>query len=221
MRVSGSSTLAEGKINEKLVASGSTRINGNFDCEGFKSSGTLKGSGNLSVHGDFKCSGTFRLKGSLTVEGDARSSGSTTIDGETLVKGQYVKSGTLRAGKQIEAIEGIKLSGLSKIQGNLMSKKDVVIRGNSTVDGNIKAENIFIGKPVDMRLIIHPYKVHGNIVADNEVNIKKTFVTGDVKGRDVIIGPGSEVEGAVYYINSIEVSSRVTLAKQPVQIKDE
>ncbi len=63
-------------------------------------------------------------------------------------------------------------SGLSKIQGNLMSKKDVVIRGNSTIDGNIKAENVFIGKPIDMRPIIKPYKVHGNIVADNEVNIK-------------------------------------------------
>jgi len=221
MRVSGSSTLSEGKINEDLVASGSTRINGNLECEKFKSSGTLKGSGNLTALGDFRNSGTFRLKGSLTVEGDARSSGSTTIDGETLVKGQYVKSGTLRAGKQVEAVEGIKLSGLSKIQGNLISKKDVVIRGNSTVDGNIKAENVFIGKPVDMRPIIHPYKVHGNIVADNEVNIKKTFVAGDVKGRDVTIGPGTEVVGAVYYINSIEVSSRVTLAKQPVQIKNE
>lgn len=221
MRVSGSSTLPEGKINESLVASGSTRINGNLECEEFKSSGSLKGSGDLSVLGDFQCSGTFRLKGSLTVEGDARSAGSTTIDGGILIEGKYSKSGTLKTGKQLEALEGVKISGLTNIQGNLMSKKEVVLRGNTTVEGNIKAEDVFIGMPIDRRPIKHPYKVHGNIVADNEVNIKKTFVAGDVKGRDVTIGHGTEVVGAVYYINSIEISSRVTLAKQPIQIKDE
>jgi cytoskeletal protein CcmA (bactofilin family) len=221
MRVSGSSTLAEGKINENLVATGTTRINGNLECEEFKSSGSLKGSGNLAVNGYFRSSGTFKLTGSLTVEGDAKSTGSTTIDGEILIKGGYTKSGTLKAGKQVEAVEGINISGLTKIQGNLMSKKDVVLRGNSTVDGNIKAENVFIGMPIDKRPFKHPYKVHGNIVADNEVNIKKTYVAGDVKGRDVKIGHGTEVVGAVYYINSIEVSTRATLAKKPVQIKDE
>lgn len=221
MRVSGSSTLPEGKINESLVASGSTRINGNLECEEFKSSGSLKGSGDLSVLGDFQCSGTFRLKGSLTIEGDARSAGSTTIDGGILIEGKYSKSGTLKTGKQLEALEGVKISGLTNIQGNLMSKKEVILRGNTTVEGNIKAEDVFIGRPIDRRPIKHPYKVHGNIVADNEVNIKKTFVAGDVKGRDVTIGHGTEVVGAVYYINSIEISSRVTLAKQPIQIKDE
>ncbi len=221
MRVSGSSTLPEGKINESLVASGSTRINGNLECEEFKSSGSLKGSGDLSVLGDFQCSGTFRLKGSLTIEGDARSAGSTTIDGGILIEGKYSKSGTLKTGKQLEALEGVKISGLTNIQGNLMSKKEVILRGNTTVEGNIKAEDVFIGMPIDRRPIKHPYKVHGNIVADNEVNIKKTFVAGDVKGRDVTIGHGTEVVGAVYYINSIEISSRVTLAKQPIQIKDE
>ncbi|MBK5113892.1 MAG: polymer-forming cytoskeletal protein [Candidatus Heimdallarchaeota archaeon] len=222
MRVSGSSTLAEGKINENLVATGSTRINGNLECEEFKSSGSLKGSGNLIVNGYFRSSGTFRLTGSLTAEGDAKSTGSTTIDGEISVKGKYTKSGTLRAGKQVEALEGVEISGLTKIQGNLMSKKDVVLRGNTTVDGNIKAENVFVGLPIDRRPFIkHPYKVHGNIVADNEVHIKKTFVAGDVKGRDVKLGHGTEVAGAVYYINSIEVSSRVNLAKKPVQIEDE
>lgn len=221
MRVSGSSTLPEGKINESLVASGSTRINGNLECEEFKSSGSLKGSGDLSVLGDFRCSGTFRLKGSLTVDGDAKSTGSTIIDGGILIEGRYSKSGTLKTGKQVEAQEGIKISGLTNIQGNLMSKKEVVLRGNTTVDGNIKAEDVFIGMPIDRRPLKHPYKVHGNIVADNEVHIKKTFVAGDVKGRDVKLGNGTEVVGAVYYIDSIEVSSRVTLAKQPIQIKDE
>ncbi|MCE7746215.1 MAG: polymer-forming cytoskeletal protein [Candidatus Heimdallarchaeota archaeon] len=221
MRVSGSSTLAEGKINENLVATGSTRINGNYECEGFRSSGTLKGKGNLVVNGNFRNSGSFKLVGSLTIDGDAKSSGSTTIEGEISIKGEYTKSGTLRAGKQIEALDGVSISGFSKIQGNLISKRDVVLRGNVTVEGNIKAENVSIGMPIDRRPLKHPYKVHGNIVADSKVNIKKTYVAGDIKGRDVIIGHGTEIVGAVYYINSIEVSSRATLAKKPMQIKDE
>jgi len=221
MRVSGSSTLPDGKINDDLVSTGTTKINGNLECEGFKSSGSLNGKGNLIVHRDFRNSGTFNLIGSLSVDGDAKSTGTTTIDGEIRIIGEYIKSGTLRAGNHLEAINGMKMSGLSKIKGNLMSKKDVEIRGNATIDGNIKADNISIGMPIDRRPIKHPYKIHGNLIADNTINIKKTFVGGDIKGRDVIIEYGTEVVGAVYYINSIEVSSRATLAKKPMQIKEE
>jgi cytoskeletal protein CcmA (bactofilin family) len=220
MRVSGSSTLPEGKIKEDLVSTGTTRINGNLECEGFKSSGSLKGLGNLIVHGDFRNSGSFKLAGSVIVDGNAKSTGSTTIEGEILIKGVYTSSGSLKAGKHIEAIEGVKMSGSAKIQGNLMSKKDVDLRGATTVNGNIKAENVFIGLPVEIRPW-QPYKIHGNIVADNEINIKKTYVAGDIKGHDVKIGHGTEVKGEVYYINSIEVSSRATLAKKPIKIKDE
>ena len=221
MKVAGSSTLNEGKINEDLVASGSTRLNGNLECEGFKSTGSLKGLSNLTVLGDFQCAGSFKLAGSLTVEGNAKSSGTTIIDGALLIKGGLSKSGSLKTGKQVEAQEGVKISGFTRIQGNLLSKKDVDLRGSVTIDENIKAENVFIGMTIDdFRPFKHPYKVHGNIVADNEVTIKKTFVGGDIEGRDVKIGKGTEVVGTIYYINSIEVSSRATLANKPVQIKD-
>ena len=206
------------QINEDLISTGSTRINGNLECEGFKSSGSLKGSGNLIVHGNFRCSGSFKLAGSVTVNGNAKSTGSTTIDGEILIKGEFTKSGSLNAGKQVEALEGVKISGSTKIQGNLLSKRDVDICGSTTVEGNIKADNVFIGLLVELRPW-QPYKVFGNIVADNEVNIKKTYVAGDVKGYDVKIDYGTEIKGEVYYINSIEVSPRATLANKPKRIK--
>jgi cytoskeletal protein CcmA (bactofilin family) len=220
MKVSGSSTLPEGKIDEELISSGSTKINGDLECKGFKSSGSIKGSGNLTINGDFRNSGSFRLVGSVSVAGDAKSSGSTTIKGEILIKGKYTKSGSLKAGDQVEAINGAKISGSTNIKGNLMSQKDINLKGAATIDGNIKADNIYIGMDIDIFRPWRPYKVYGNVIADNEVNIKKIHVAGDVKGQDVIIGIGSEILGNVYYTNSIEVSSQAKLAKEPIQIKD-
>jgi cytoskeletal protein CcmA (bactofilin family) len=220
MKVSGSNTLPKGKIEEELISSGSTRVNGDLECEDFKSSGSLKGTGNLTINGDFRNSGSFKLTGSVTINGNAKSSGSTTIEGELLIKGEYIKSGSLKAGDQVEAIAGARISGSTTIQGSLMSKKDVVIKGASTIEGNIKADSIFIGMDVDYLRPWRPYKIRGNVIADNEVDIKKTIVKGDVKGRDVKIGFGSEVKGAVYYVDSIEISSKATLAKKPVQIKE-
>ena len=220
MKVSGSGTLPKGKLNEELISSGSTKVNGDLECEEFKSSGSLRGTGNLTIHGDFRCAGSFNLTGSVTVDGNAKSTGSTTIDGEVLINGKLVKSGSFNVGKDLEANQGAKISGSTKINGNLMSKRDVELQGGVTIDGNIKADNIYIGMILDNLRPWRPYKVYGNIVADNEVNIKKTFVKGDVKGRDVIIGYGSEIKGAVYYTNSIEVNHRATLAKKPEQIKD-
>ena len=87
MKVSGSGTLPKGKLDEELISSGSTKVSGDLECEGFKSSGSLRGSGNLIIHGDFRCSGSFKLAGSVTVDGNAKSTGSTTIDGEVSING--------------------------------------------------------------------------------------------------------------------------------------
>ena len=220
MKVSGSSTISAGKVNDNVISSGSTRIKGDLECQGFHSSGSLKGSGNLTVNGDFRCAGTFNLNGSVKVNGDARSSGTTTVDGEIEVLGYYSKSGTLKAENQIKALKGVKISGSTRIKGNLISEKDVEIYGNTTIEGNIKADNVYIGNPIDNLRPWQPYKIYGNIVADNAVIIKKTFVGGDIEGYSVKIENGSFVEGTIYYINSIEVNPRVKLANKPVQIKD-
>jgi len=198
MKVSGSSTLSTGKVDEKVITTGSTKINGDFECEGFRSSGSLKGSGNLTVNGDFRCAGSFRLNGSVNIKG------ATIIDGELQINGYYSKSGSLKIGKQVKATKGVKISGSTNVKGNLISEKDVEIYGSITIDGNIKADNVYIGMPVDNLRVI----------------IKKTFVGGDIEGWSVKIENGCHVEGTVYYVNSIEVNPRVKLANKPVQIKD-
>ncbi|NHJ87319.1 MAG: polymer-forming cytoskeletal protein [Asgard group archaeon] len=220
MKVAGSSTISGGKLNEIVRTAGTTKINGNLECEEFRSSGSLKSSGSIIVNGDFHCAGSFNIAGSLSVSGNAKSSGSTTIDGEMTIKGYYSKAGTLKVGSHIEAQEGVKIAGLTKIHGSLMSKRDVDLRGTVTIDENIKAENVYIGMLIDLQPLIHPYKIYGNIVAENEVNIKRALVKGDIKGRTIIIGFGTEVQGEVYYIDNIEIHPRATLAKEPIHIKN-
>jgi len=223
MRISGSGRLSEGKINDEIILSGSARLEGNFECTRFKSSGSLRGNGNLTVHGDVKNSGSFRLNGHLRGDGNARFSGSTSVAGAILIKGHLGNSGSLRTGNKVEGLEGIRFSGSSKIQGDLLSQNDIVIEGSTTINGNISGDAILIGVRLlrERKMLKQPFKVYGNINAKNRVDLTGTFVEGDVKGRDVKIDKGTEVKGTVYYVDNIEVDQKTKLNNEPIQINAE
>ncbi|MFX1594164.1 MAG: hypothetical protein ACFFCL_15850 [Promethearchaeota archaeon] len=223
MKISGSGTLSEGIINDELRVSGSAKIKGNFECNGFHSSGSLRGAGNLTVHGDIKSSGSFRLAGNLYGDGNFRSSGSMSVDGEVLIKGKFHSSGSFRAGKKVEALDGFSNSGSARIQGELLTLESVDISGSSTITGNISGTDIFIGRERGLGRSIykHPNKVYGTILARNNIELYRTLVDGDVKGRDVRIGRGTEVLGTVYYVDTIDVHDKAILANKPIQIKEE
>ena len=220
MKISGSGKLSAGKIDDELSVSGSARIEGDFECNGFRSSGSLKGKGNLTVHGDVKSSGSFRLDGHLRSDGNVRSSGSATIGGAIIAKGTVGSSGSLRAGNKVEGLQGVRFSGSSNVQGDVLSEKTIIIEGSTTINGNIKGEDVYIGRErlLGRKLFKHPYKVYGNIFAENDVDLIGTYVDGDVRGRDVKINRATEVVGKVYYIDSIEVDPKAKLANEPVQI---
>ena len=221
MKISGSGRLSAGKIDDELSVSGSAHIEGDFECNGFRSSGSLKGKGNLTVHGDVKSSGSFRLDGHLRGDGNVRSSGSATIGGAIITKGTVGSSGSLRTGNKVEGLQGVRFSGSSNVQGDVLSEKTIIIEGSTTINGNIKGEDVYIGRERVLgsrKLFKHPYKVHGNIFAENDVDLIGTYVGGDVRGRDVKINRATEVVGKVYYINSIEVDPKAKLSSEPVQI---
>ncbi len=223
MKISGSGTLSEGKINDDLRVSGSARLKGDFECNGFHSSGSLRGAGSLTVHGDIISSGSFRIGGSLYADGNANSSGSASVGGEISIKGRLVSSGSLRAGNKVEALQGIRISGSGTVQGGLLSLETIDISGSSSVHGNITGTNILIGreKRLSRSIYKHPNKVYGNILARNNVNLIATLVDGDVKGRIVEIGKGTEILGTVYYVGSIEVHDKSILVNEPIQITEE
>ncbi|MFX1316937.1 MAG: hypothetical protein ACFE9T_13830 [Promethearchaeota archaeon] len=221
MKISGSGRLSGGKINDELTGSGSIKIDGDFECNGFRSSGSMRGAGNLTVHGNVKSSGSFRIIGSLNGDGNARFSGSASVGEAVSIKGELGSAGSFRVGSTVEAPGGIRFSGSARIQGGLLSQKVIDINGSSTINGDIAGEDIFIGTRLVRvkKMLKQPFKVYGNISATNTIDIAGTFVDGDVKGRNVRIGQGTEISGAVYYIDNIERHPKTTLANEPIQIK--
>lgn len=223
MKISGSGTLSEGKINDELYVSGSARLKGNFECNGFHSSGSLRGVGNLTVHGEIKSSGSFRLAGNLYGDSELKSSGSASIDGTVLIKGKLVSSGSFRAGNKVEAIDGIRVSGSARIEGDVLTLETIEITGSSIINGNVTGTDVFFGRErmLSRSIYKHPNKVYGSILARNNIELIRASVEGDVKGRDVIIGKGTEILGNVYYVDKIEVHEKANLAYEPIQISIE
>jgi len=163
------------------------------------------------------------MNGSLYGDGNAKSSGLASVGGALLIKGALGSSGSLKVGNKLEALEGIRSSGSLRIQGDVFSQKRIDIEGSATIEGSIKGDEIFIGTSLIRvrRLIKQRYKVHGSIFATNKVDITGTYVAGDVRGRDVRIGGGTEILGTVYYIDSIEIHKQATLTNEPIQIEVE
>ena len=223
MKISGSGTLSKMSIEDTISSSGSVRINGDIECLGFRSSGSARGEGNLTIHGDFKSSGSFKLHGALHGDGNAKSSGSATIEKGIIIKGIMENSGSLRVKNGIEALKGVRFSGSSRVDGGLNSEGIVEIYGSTTIKGSIKADSVIIGANTHFggrRVVKHPYKVFGNIFAANDLELINTFVEGDVRGRNVKIGKKTEIMGNVYYIDVIEVDPKAHLAHEPIQISE-
>lgn len=223
MKISGSGKLSAGNIDDTIVVSGSAKIDGDFSCDAFRSSGSLRGEGNLVVRGDVKSSGSFRILGALHIDGSAKFSGSATIGEEIDVKGALENSGSLRVGHKVEALQGMRFSGSTRVDGGLYSEETIEIDGSTTIRGNIKANNVFIGTQTyfgGKKISKHPYKVFGKIFATNDVEIINTYVQEDVRGRNVKIGKWTEITGKVYYIDTIEIYAKATLTQEPIQISE-
>ena len=215
---SGSAKISEGKINKSIRISGSGQIDGDLICNGITSSGSLKGSGNLTVHGDISSSGSFNIAGTLYGDESADFAGSVEVGNITTIQGSLEVSGTFKAGHFVRGEQGVKFSGSSIIDGNLSSEKSITIDGSTHIEGNVVAEDVLFGVSETMKKKQH-FKIHGSIIAKNNVNVIRTHVERDIKGRNVILSQGTEILGTVYYVDNIEIDKKVKLANEPIQIK--
>ena len=213
----GSANISGGKTNKSIRLSGSAKINGDLECNGLTSSGALTGSGNFTSHGDVSSSGSFKIAGFLYGDDNADFSGSTQIGNLVNIQGSLIASGSFKVGHFVRGEQGIQLSGSSEINGNLSSDKNVRIDGSTYIEGNVVGEDILFGVSESMKKKQH-YKIHGSILAKNTVNVIRTEVEGDIKGKFVTIGKGSEVQGSVYYVDKIEVDKKAKLESEPTQI---
>ncbi len=213
----GSAKISGGKTPKSLRVSGSGKINGDLECNGITSSGSLTGSGNFTSHADISSSGSFNIAGFLYGDENADFSGSAQIGNLVNIQGTLLVSGSFEAGHFVRGEQGIKLSGSSEINGNLSSEKNVRIDGSTNIAGNVVGEDVLFGASEDIKKRQH-YRVHGSILSKNRVEVNKTHVDGDVKGKYIIVGKGSEILGTVYYVKNIEVDKKVKLANEPIQI---
>jgi len=215
--VSGSAKISGGKVDKSIRISGSGKINGDLECNELTSSGSLEGSGNITVHGDISSSGTFNVAGFLYGDESADFAGSAQVGNIVTIQGSLVASGTFIGGNFVRGEQGITLSGSSDINGNLSSEKSININGSTEIEGNVVAEDVIIGNLEKIRK--QHYRIHGSIFAKNDVNVIRTQVERDIKGRNVKIGRGSEIFGNVYYVENIEIDEKAKLANEPIQIK--
>jgi cytoskeletal protein CcmA (bactofilin family) len=217
--ISGSANISGGQVNKSIRISGLGKINGDLECHGLTLSGSLKGSGNVTVHGDLSSSGSFNVAGFLYGDENADFAGTTQVGNIISIQGSLVASGRFKGGNFVRGDQGVELSGSSDINGNLSSEKSINIEGSTNIEGNVVAEDINIGIPEKIKK--QHYRVHGSILAKNNVDVIRTHVVGDIKGKNVTIGRGTEILGNVYYVDNIEIDNKAKLANEPTQIKIE
>lgn len=227
LSVSGSATIAGGKIMRDIRISGAGKISSDVECKALRCSGAVKTYGNIIAHGEVKCSGSFRCEGNLHGDENATFSGSAKISGEVVIQGHLTVSGSYRSGKNTQAVKGAALTGSTTVSGNLMSQNSIKIGGKGYIEKNILCENILIE---GRRTVFESWffrrqkklvNVYGSIVAQKNVDIQDVNVHKNIKGRTVKLGPNTQVQGTVYYVEDLFLSDSVKLSREPIQIKQE
>ena len=108
----------------------------------------------------------------------------STLQQEAYNRCGFIPERTMKLAQEL--YEGIELSGSSDINGNLSAQKTIKIDGNTKIEGNAVGENILFGASEGDKKKQH-YQIHGSILAKNAVEVHKTHVEGDIKGKDVTI----------------------------------
>ncbi|TFG21368.1 MAG: hypothetical protein EU533_05470 [Promethearchaeota archaeon] len=179
LNFSGSSTLSNFSTDKIIITSGSCTIDGNLESNGFISSGTLNGKGNLLIHGNIKNSGSFKLIGSIFCENKVVSSGSTKIDGTLEVKKSMVSSGSLFISEMLNVIGQVKMSGRSEIGKGITILGTLINTGIlKTLENKVK-DNIYSSGILD---------VLDNITSENLIDISgKLTCHQNISGGTVLL----------------------------------
>jgi len=225
LSVAGSTKISGGHIGKDIRIAGSGKIDSDVECNNLKSAGSLKSNGNITAHGDINAAGSFKCAGFLHGDQDAKFAGSAKIGLETILKGRIVAAGSFTTGGLLQAESGAKFSGSARIDGNLLSQGIVEVAGRIIVEGDLVGDDILINKGKDfLGLRFRSLKksiIEGHVLGTGEVYLANTDVDGDVKGLKVEIGPFTNVEGTVFYVDYIDVDKRADLVNEPVKISHE
>lgn len=127
LKISGAGSASGGKYDEVRI-SGAGNVNGDIECNYFKSSGASEIKGNI-ITKLFEVSGASEVKGNLDAE-EIKSSGASTIKGDVHTK-------------------KIKVSGACEIKGNLHGE-EVELTGGISIKGDCEAEKFTVKGAFDI-----------------------------------------------------------------------
>jgi cytoskeletal protein CcmA (bactofilin family) len=219
MQFDGLAKIPAGKILQDIKISGFGRIDGDFECDGLHTEGLLRSKGNLVIHGDFKCEGAFTCKGKLKCDQDVHIEGATSFREGVYVKGALHIEGAFKCRDNIRAIKSALFAGSTKVKGDLSSHGTIKIFGRGRIYGNVVGENVIIEKSDKVKL---PFSrrslITGDIAVKGNITIDNIKVIGEIQGRNVHIGENSEIQGNVFYVDEIDISSGALLMHEPVKI---
>jgi predicted acyltransferase (DUF342 family) len=217
MIFSGSSIISDLVTEKGIITSGSCILQGNLECNGFRSSGTMNGKGDILTHKNFACSGNLKLEGEIECEGNAKFSGSAKINGNIVIKRSLVSSGMLNLSGPLKV-------GLEVLSSGITKCDSLLVNGLLSVSGNVNALEIKAGegikssgslsvvKDIDCSKFVDitgKLQARGNIYGDNVlidysrkekiVKFKKFhyFVTGNIHAKDLISINRTLVEGNI------------------------
>ncbi len=225
LSVAGSTKITGGHVGKDIRIAGSGKIDDDVECNNLKSAGSLKSNGSITAHGDINTAGSFKCAGFLHGDLDAKFAGSAKVGLETILQGRIVAAGSFSTGGFLQAESGAKFSGSAKIEGNLLSKGVVEAAGRIVVDGDLVGDDVLINKGRDFLSLrfrnLKKSVISGHLLGTGEVYLANTLVEGDVKGLKVEIGPFTQVEGTVYYVDYIDVDKKARLESEPIKISHE
>ena len=235
LRIIGDNNAAGGKYNDVKII-GDSVVNGNLDCLNFKSVGDTKIEGSIKTH-------STRVTGSLTVAGslesdDIRIIGNVETDSDLKSKHLVSKGGVTVKGKVMA--DDIRLLGYSTIKKSCEAET-FKSHGQLTIDGLLNAESVDIrihgvsrileigGEEITIKrghdlfekfvktLIpfsdFHKYKLIVSSIEGDEIRLESTKAKV-VRGKDVIIGDGCEIELVEYEREYREVGKSVVKEKR-------
>ncbi len=225
IRVSGSLKVAGDVVCSNYVVSGSAKVNGNLTVNGDISvSGSTKIGGSVQATGAVKISGGAKIAGDLKTSGSRiRVSGGLNVGGEISCPGIIKISGGLTAARIIA--DEIKVSGKLNVS-EIIAREVVIYSGKSTI-GSIEGIDVriepssevdteigglvgellkaLIGKnALERHVRPRGVTIEDDIIAE-EIYLEGVIVMGYVYGKKVVIGPGTVVDGTIYYTESLEV----------------
>lgn len=235
IKISGSGTAGGGEYDQILI-SGSGKIQGDTECNIFKSSGSSKVLGNL-IAKNCKVSGSAKFNGNVEVEQikisgaskieynltgkDIRISGSARIGGK--LKGENVKiSGSVAVGGDCEAEEFNARGGFNI--GGLLNAENIEIQlGEKCTVKEVWGKNIKVCNSLDVGIKLFGIFVrrHGKLYTDviegDDIDIENTNAK-IVRGKNVKIGEDCCIE-TVEYEESINVHEEAKVNNQ-IQISN-